>query len=131
MSLHDFVGKYPILTRYMQASSDDHLATLQSNLQEAIDHGLADYMYEAQNRVSANMAGQLQAYKQKLSVWSGAANSLFPGADDVTITRTSTWKKEKEEIQKITDQSSQFFQDLFSLDNAEPYMRLLAVFHNL
>ena len=130
MSLHDFVNKYPVLTNYMQASSDEQLDTLQHNLQEAIDHGLADYMYEAQNKVSEGMAQQLQTYKDKLSVWSGAANSLFPDAD-VTITRTNTWKKEKEEIKKITDQSSQFYQDLFSLDNAEPYMRLLAVFHNI
>ncbi len=131
MSLHDFVNKYPVLTHYMQSSNEDNLVTLQNNLQEAIDYGQTDYMYEAQNKVSANMDHQLQVYKQKLSDWSGAANSLFADTNDVTITRTSAWKKEKEEVQKITDRSSQFFKDLFSLDNADPYMRLLAVFHNL
>ena len=87
-------------------------------------------MYDAQAKVSDAMDKQLKEYKQKLAEWADIANSLFPD-EDVAITRTNQYKKEKEEIQKITDQSSQFYQDLFSLDNADPYMRLLAVFHNL
>ena len=103
---------------------------MQSNLQHAIDMGLVDYMYEAQAKVSTSMDQQLKVYKKKLAEWADTANSLFTD-EDVAITRTNKYKKEKEEIQKITDQSSQFYQDLFSLDNADPYMRLLAVFHNL
>ena len=130
MSFHDFTTKYSISSKFMSGASADDIAILQQNLQQAIDMGLVNYMYDAQNKVSDAMEKQLKEYKQKLAVWADTANSLFPD-EDIAITRTNQYKKEKEEIQKITDQSSQFYQDLFSLDNANPYMRLLAVFHNL
>lgn len=130
MSFFDFTAAFHITGEFMQGASEDDLATLRSNLPTAIDEGLVKYMYEAQSRVSATMDEQLKAYKHKLQLWADTANSLFPD-EDVAITRDNLYKKEKEEVQKITDQSSQFYQDLFSLDNAEPYMRLLAVFHNL
>lgn len=130
LSFHDFCGKYHIDSKFMSGATSEELAILQSNLQEAIEQGEVNYMYEVQNKVSDHMDQQLKAYKQKLAEWADIANSLFPD-EDVSITRTNQYKKEKEEIQKITDQSSQFYQDLFSLDNADPYMRLLAVFHNL
>lgn len=130
MSFHDFVTKYTIEGKFMAGATDAEISIMQSNLQHAIDMGLVDYMYEAQAKVSTSMDQQLKVYKDKLAVWADTANSLFTD-EDVAITRTNKYKKEKEEIQKITDQSSQFYQDLFSLDNADPYMRLLAVFHNL
>lgn len=131
MSFHDFVTKYVGDSRFMSGSSSEgDIATLRENLQQAIDMGVEMYMIQAQNKMSASMQKQLDTYKDKLSVWAELANSLFPDLD-VTITRTNQYKKEKEEIQKITDESSQFYLDLFSLDKAEPYMRLLAVFHNL
>ena len=130
MSFHDFTNKYAIENKFMTGATDDEIAILQSNLQEAIDFGTVNYMYDAQDKVSNSMERQLKAYKKKLSEWADLANSLFQD-EDIAITRTNKYKKEKEEIQKITDQSSQFYQDLFSLDNADPYMRLLAVFHNL
>lgn len=130
MSFHDFVTKYTIEGKFMAGATDAEISIMQSNLQHAIDMGLVDYMYEAQAKVSTSMDQQLKVYKDKLAVWADTANSLFTD-EDVAITRTNKYKKEKEEIQKITDQSSQFYQDLFSLDHADPYMRLLAVFHNL
>lgn len=130
MSFHDFTNKYAIENKFMTGATDDEIAILQSNLQEAIDFGTVNYMYDAQAKVSDSMERQLKTYKEKLSKWANLANSLFQD-EDVAITRTNKYKKEKEEIQKITDQSSQFYQDLFSLDNADPYMRLFAVFHNL
>lgn len=130
MSFHDFCTKYNISSQFMSGATADDLATLQANLQEAIEQGEVNYMYEAQNKVSLHMNQQLKSYEQKLAEWADTANSLFPD-EGITITRTNQYKKEKEEIQKINDQSSQFYKDLFSLDNSDPYMRLLAVFHNL
>lgn len=130
MSFHDFTQKYVVDGKFMTGATSDDINTLQANLQQAIDMGTVEYMYDAQAKVSDAMDKQLKEYKQKLAEWADIANSLFPD-EDVAITRTNQYKKEKEEIQKITDQSSQFYQDLFSLDNADPYMRLLAVFHNL
>ena len=130
MSFHDFTQKYVIDGKFMTGATSDDINILHANLQQAIDMGMVDYMYDAQAKVSDAMDKQLKEYKQKLAVWADTANSQFPD-EDVSITRTNQYKKEKEEIQKITDQSSQFYQDLFSLDNADPYMRLLAVFHNL
>ena len=130
MSFHDFCTKYNISSQFMSGATADDLATLQANLQEAIEQGEVNYMYEAQNKVSLHMNQQLKSYEQKLAVWADTAKSLFPD-EGITITRTNQYKKEKEEIQKINDQSSQFYKDLFSLDNSDPYMRLLAVFHNL
>lgn len=130
MSFHDFTQKYVVDGKFMTGATSDDINTLQANLQQAIDMGTVEYMYDAQAKVSDAMDKQLKEYKQKLAEWADIANSLFPD-EDVAITRTNQYKKEKEEIQKITDQSSQFYQDQFSLDNADPYMRLLAVFHNL
>lgn len=131
MSFYDFTQKYPIVDKFMQGTSEEALRILQVNLPNAIDEGLVKYMYEVQGKVSAEMEKQLKAYKHKLQVWADTANSLFGDEMDITITRKNLYKKEQEEVRKITDQSSQFYQDLFSLDNAEPYMRLLSVFHNI
>lgn len=130
ISFHDFTQQYPILSKFMQGATETDIEILQANLPNAVDEGLVKYMHEAQGKVSAMMGSQLEAYKAKLLAWADTSHTLFSD-EDVTLTRQNVYKKEQEEIQKITDQSSQFYQDLFSLDNAEPYMRLLAVFHNL
>ena len=131
-SLADFIGKYPQLmnTVYPETVGSEDLARLQALMPEAIDVGEANYMYSRQNEVSLQMAKQLTEYKEKLNKWAEDAKHPSLGMDgEVTIT-SRNYKGEQEEIQKICDESSQFYQDLFNLDNTDPYLRVLAVFYN-
>ena len=94
MSFHDFTTKYNISSKFMSGASADDIAILQQNLQQAIDMGLVNYMYDAQNKVSDAMEKQLKEYKQKLAVWADTANSLFPD-EDIAITRTNQYWKSR------------------------------------
>ena len=94
MSFHDFTTKYNISSKFMSGASEGDIVILRRNLQQAIDMGLVNYMYDAQNKVSNAMEKQLKEYKQKLAVWADTANSLFPD-EDIAITRTNQFKKEK------------------------------------
>ncbi|MCD8293631.1 MAG: DEAD/DEAH box helicase [Clostridia bacterium] len=128
MSFSDFTERYKILDKNW-GTNGSVIEILQKNLNDAIEFGTTFYMKVAQAKVSGEMDAQLKIYRQKLQNWADAANLLLNDAE-VKITRTNI-KKEREEIHNITEKSSQFYQDLFTLDNIDPYMRLIAVFHNI
>lgn len=134
LSLADFLEKYPAMLGplYPETVSDEDLAQLQDIMSDAIDNGEANYMYSRQSEVSDRMDKQLTEYKQKLEKWANdARGQLQMNFDDenVHLTRKG-FDGEMAEIQKISDKESQFFQDLFQLDNVDPYLRVLAVFYN-
>ena len=131
VSLDEFLNKYHITDGYLQGVQDADVEILQHNLPYAIEHGNENYMMQKQFDVALNMETQLSAYKKKLEKWAtDAENQLsFFGDEDVVVTRRNR-DKQIEEIRTIRDESSQFYQDMFSLDKADAYMRLLAVFYN-
>ena len=134
LSLADFMQLYPLQQIfYRENVSDDELKVLQKNLTVAVDQGEVLYMYEKQNEVSAHMVEQLKSYQEKLNRWVNASNDnlqMSLGLDaDVVITRRNR-EKELEEVQTIYDKSSQFCTDLYTLDNASPYIQVLAVFYH-
>lgn len=135
VSFSDFLQQHPLTDSFLQGASDNAIQLLQDNLQSAIDYGIENYMRPKQSEVSARMDKQLDIYTQKLKKWAeDAKGQLSLDLDSNIILTRMTYnkdnKKELAEIQKISDESSQFIQDLFSLDHTEPYMRLLAVFYN-
>ena len=120
VSLDDFIKKYPIDKEfYRMEVSEDDLHILQDNLKEAVEMGEVQYMYQKQNEQGAKMDGQLTAYKEKLNRWLSVNGQQSIDLDDDTNPAV-----------KIMKSKQQFIENLFTLDNVEPYLKLMAVFYN-
>ncbi len=135
LSLSDFMQKFKIdETFYREEVTEEELAILRENLPMAVESGRETYLYEKQIEKSIEMEKQLDKYKEHLQQWAETSRESltipFEGdAAQVTITRRNREKK-LEEIQTIQNKSSQFCQDMYTLDKADPYMKLLTVFFN-
>lgn len=121
MSLADFMQRYPIGKEfYREEVSQTDLDILQQNLELAVEMGEVQYMYEKQNELGAKMAKQLTEYKEKLERWAiGDGGQASLPLDDETNPEV-----------KIMMTKQQFCENLFTLDNVDPYLKLLAVFYN-
>ena len=102
----------------MDVSQED-LGILQGNLQEAVEMGEAMYMYQKQSEQGAKMDAQLIAYKEKLNRWLSIDGQQVIDLDD-----------EANPAVKIMKSKQQFIENLFTLDNVDPYLKLMAVFYN-
>lgn len=133
-SLDDMLKKYPDMmnTIYQESVSEEELALLQDLLSDALENGETQYMYSRQNEESHKMSQQLEIYRQKLAHWANQAKqqlSIQFGEDAIQF-RPKSYSKAEEEIETIVSKQSQFNNDLFTLDNNEPYIKVLAVFFN-
>lgn len=133
VSLDDFVKTYPDIMQRMYPDDvpESDLEVLKSLLKDAIEDGKTNYMYPRQNEMSARMATQRHKYLEKLNKWADdAKGELALGLEtEVRITRKDIDGQIKE-VETIVSKQNQFGQDLYTLDNAEPYIRVLAVFYN-
>ena len=133
LSLADFMSQYPFLKKeiYQLPTKEEDLDILNDLLEDAIANGIYNYMVEKQNEVSAKMDRQREEYMRHLQEWANNARGqldLF-GGEEVVITRRDK-DKQLREIENQFDRESQFSNDLFTLDNTEPYIKVLAVFFN-
>lgn len=131
LSLYDFLQKYHIADGFLQGVQETDVQILQRNIPSAISNGVGMYLQPRKDELSFQMTQQLKAYRTKLEKWDSDAQGqlgLF-SADDIIVMRRNH-DKELEEIKTINDKSSNFYQNLCSLDKADSYMRLLAVFYN-
>ena len=112
--------------------SEEELALLQDLLSDALENGETQYMYSRQNEESHKMSQQLEIYRQKLAHWANQAKQQLSiqFGEDVIQFRQKAYSKAEEEIETIVSKQSQFNNDLFTLDNNEPYIKVLAVFFN-
>lgn len=133
-SLDDMLKKYPDMmnTIYQESVSEEELALLQDLLSDALENGETQYMYSRQNEESHKMSQQLEIYRQKLANWANQAKQQLSiqFGEDVVQFRQKAYSKAEEEIETIVSKQSQFNNDLFTLDNNEPYIKVLAVFFN-
>lgn len=133
-SLDDMMKKYPDMmnTIYQESVSEEELALLQDLLSDALENGETQYMYSRQNEESQKMSQQLEIYRQKLAHWANQAKQQLSiqFGEDVVQFRQKAYSKAEEEIETIVSKQSQFNNDLFTLDNNEPYIKVLAVFFN-
>lgn len=133
-SLDDFIKQYPQLMKpfYPMQTTEAYIEKLTSIMHDAIDEGLTKYMYVKQNEVSQKMDAQRMTYKKHIDRWQSDSEdyigSLFEDLS-TTIVRKSK-DGEIHEIQTIANRQSQFCKDIFTLDNTDPYVRVLAVFYN-
>lgn len=133
-SLDDMLKKYPDMmnTIYQESVSEEELTLLQDLLSDALENGETQYMYSRQNEESHKMSQQLEIYRQKLAHWANQAKQQLSiqFGEDVVQFRQKAYSKAEEEIETIVSKQSQFNNDLFTLDNNEPYIKVLAVFFN-
>lgn len=134
VSFNDFLIAYPDFSKNLFQGNvlQEDIDILNKNLKTAVESGIYYYMFDKQTELSSQMARQYDQYSKHLNQWfnrSTESLTLDFGDAPTTIQRSNREKK-IEEIQTIVDKKSKFYRNLTTLDNTEPYIKVLAVFYN-
>ncbi len=130
--LGDFIEEFKLRQElYTEEILDDDLTHLQTILSDAVDWA-SQHMIEDQQHLQNKMEEKMHAYQAKLEKWSTEALEQLE-LDFNERTTSGFWTRMKDsksrEIQTILDESSQYINDLTSLQG-DPYLKVLAVFYN-
>ena len=133
VDVEDFVSDHGIDEKlYTEEISQEDVALLQELVPGAIEGAKEFRMYDIQGRNKMRMTQKLDDYEQRLMDWvEGAQNQMQLTFGEERITGIIQIRKDREEryIKAITDDSSQYLEDVRSLDK-EAYLKLLTVFYN-
>ena len=134
ISLNDFLSSHPNLFQdlYQGVVTSEDIEILTQNLQTAVGSGIYYYMYDKQTELSAKMDLQRKQYTDHLKQWfERSENQLSLDFEDAPTTILQKSKEKKiNEIKTIADKESSFYEDITTLDNTDPYIKVLAVFYN-
>lgn len=132
LDLNQFISEFKLSEKlFTETITEEDLANLQSILPDAVEWAHSR-MQEEQQLLEGNMETKMAAYQTKIENWHAAAIEQLE-IDFTDKTLGNYWAKMKDnkqrEIETILSSSSQYFQDLTSLQG-EPYLKVIAVFYN-
>ena len=130
--LSDFIDEFKLKQQlYTEEIIDSDIANLKTILPDAVDWA-EQHMIEDQQHLQNNMEEKMINYQAKLEKWQNEAMEQLE-LDFSERTASGFWTRIKDsksrEIKTILDESSQYINDLTSLQGA-PYLKVLAVFYN-
>jgi len=130
--LADFIEEFQLKSQlYTEEISEYELSNLQAILTDSIDWA-KEHMFDEQQRLELKMEHKLKVYQSKLEKWHYEAIQQLE-IDFSERSVGSFWSRirdsKQREIETILSNSSQYFQDLTSLQG-DPFLKVLAVFYN-
>ncbi|OHX65134.1 hypothetical protein NH26_01570 [Flammeovirga pacifica] len=132
MALEDWLRQHPIHEEtYTREITEADLSKVQENLDMACMMAKTPYLFEKQTNRQFEMEERMKEYQVKLEEWREKSHATLEMKFEETSSTILKRKKEKmdKEINAISDETSQYFNDMATLSN-EPYLKLLAVaFH--
>jgi uncharacterized membrane protein YheB (UPF0754 family) len=132
MHLSEFIDEFNLKQDlYTEEITESDISNLENILSDAVDWA-TQHMIEDQQHLQNKMEEKMHAYQAKLEKWTSEAMHQLD-LDFNEKTESSFWNRIKDtksrEIQTILDESSQYINDLTSLQG-DPYLKVLAVFYN-